>query len=65
MDVASQKLELINWITMLADESTLEEVLAIKRKEKMNFDTEMPKVVSIQEARKRSKEFVENLPWKK
>ena len=64
MDVASKKIELKNWIDTLTDESIIEEIMAIKTKEKSDFEKKSARSLTIEEARIRSKILIENLPWK-
>ena len=40
MHIASQKIDIKNWIDTITDESIIEEILAIKKQEKFYFEKE-------------------------
>jgi hypothetical protein len=65
MNGTLQKAELIKWINSIEDPSVLNEIEAIKSKEKFDFEKQWARGISINEARKKSKEFIKSLPWKK
>lgn len=67
MNIVSRKLELIQWINSLSDESVLDQVFAIKSGKTLvrDFDKEWDKSLSINEAREKSHDYIKSLPWKK
>lgn len=65
MNIIDQKTEIINWIDKLRDEDILKDILAIKERESIQLKNEILNAVSVDEARKITKDFIKNLPWKK
>jgi hypothetical protein len=67
MNIVSRKLELIQWINSLSDESVLDQVFAIKSGKTVvrDFDKEWDKSLPINEAREKSHDYIKSLPWKK
>jgi hypothetical protein len=64
MNTLQTKSEIINWINQLNDESILNNILALKNNQVSKIEADLQKGISINEARKASKEFIKNLPWK-
>ena len=65
MNISTQKSELIKWINSLEDTSVLNKIERIKSELSLDFEKEWNKGVSIDDARKNSKEFINSLDWKK
>jgi hypothetical protein len=65
MNLATQKTELIKWINSIDDFDVLKKIESIKKEETFDFEKEWENAISIEEARKKSKQFIENLAWKK
>lgn len=65
MNIATQKDNLIKWIQTVEDATILSKLESIKSEESFDFEKEWARSISIDEARKKSKEFIETLPWKK
>jgi hypothetical protein len=65
MNLATQKSELIKWINSIEDVTVLKKLEAIKTEQSFDFEKEWEKGISVEEARKKSKEFIQSLPWKK
>lgn len=63
MNTLQTKSEIINWISQLNDESILNNILALKNNQVSKIEADLQKGISINEARKASKEFIKNLPW--
>ena len=58
MDVASKKIELINWIDTLTDDTILEEIMAIKTQEKFDFEKEWARSITGDELREREQDDI-------
>ena len=65
MNIATQKDNLIKWIQTVEDVAILKKIESIKSEETFDFEKEWARSISIDEARKKSKEFIKTLPWKK
>jgi hypothetical protein len=65
MNLVSQKQEIIQWIKNLDDVSILNEIQMLKSKQDFNFEKSWKKGLTIEEARKKSKDFIQNLNWEK
>ncbi|WP_396192576.1 hypothetical protein [Flavobacterium sp.] len=65
MNIATQKDNLIKWIQTIEDATILKKIESIKSEETFDFEKEWARSVSLEEARKKSKEFIKTLPWKK
>ena len=58
MHIASQKIDIKNWIDTITDESIIEEILAIKKQEKFYFEKEWASSISVDELHKRTKQHL-------
>jgi hypothetical protein len=65
MNLTAQKSELIKWINSIEDVTILKKIEVIKSETSFDFEKEWARSISINEARKKSKEFISSLPWKK
>lgn len=65
MNIATQKDNLIKWIQTIEDATILKKIESIKSEETFDFEKEWARSVSLEEARKKSQEFIKTLPWKK
>lgn len=67
MDIAVEKKEIIRWIDSLDNPHILEQIKQIKKKEdeRFDFEKEWENGITVEEARKSTKEFLASLPWKK
>lgn len=65
MNLTTQKSELIKWINSIEDVTILKELERIKSETTFDFEKEWSKGVSLDEARKKTKDFIKSLPWKK
>lgn len=65
MNIATQKDNLIKWIQTIEDATVLKKIESIKSEETFDFEKEWVRGVSVEEARKKSQEFIKTLPWKK
>ena len=57
-ELSIQKQELINWITTVNDVSVLEDLTELKRRDTFDFEEEFKKGLTIDEAKKLSKEKI-------
>lgn len=65
MNITAEKNEIIEWINSLDDLVVIEKIKSIKRdSQPFDFDKEWKKAITIEQARKRSKEYISGLPWK-
>jgi hypothetical protein len=65
MNLTTQKSELIKWINSIEDVTILKKIENIKSETTFDFEKEWARGVSIEDARKKSNEFITSLPWKK
>lgn len=65
MNIATQKDNLIKWIQTIEDATILKKIESIKSDDTFDFEKEWARGVSVEEARKKSQEFIKTLPWKK
>lgn len=65
MNIATQKDNLIKWIQTIEDSKILNKIESIKSEETFDFEKEWARSISVEESRKKSKEFIKSLPWKK
>ena len=65
MNIATQKDNLIKWIQTIENSKILNKIESIKSEETFDFEKEWARSISVEEARKKSKEFIKSLPWKK
>jgi hypothetical protein len=65
MNLTTQKSELIKWINSIEDVTILKKIEVIKSETSFDFEKEWARSISVDEARKKSTEFIKSLPWKK
>jgi len=67
MDIAVEKKEIIQWINSLDNPFIIEQIKRIKKNESESFDfeREWKQGLSIEDARKKTADFIKSLPWKK
>jgi hypothetical protein len=65
MNLTTQKSELIKWINSIEDVAILEKLEVLKSETTFDFEKEWARGISVEDARKKSKEFIKTLPWKK
>lgn len=65
MNLATEKSEIIKWIHTIENPFIIEQINKIRKKEQFDFEKEWEQGISIEEARKKTSEFIKNLPWKK
>jgi hypothetical protein len=65
MDIAAQKAELIEWISTLTDEAIIKDILAVKVQKEFDFEREWARSISGDELRKRTKQHINSINWKK
>ena len=65
MNITTQKETLIKWIQTVEDVAILKKIESIKSEDTFDFEKEWARSISIEEARKKSQEFIKTLPWKK
>lgn len=66
MDIAVEKKEIIKWINSLDNPIVIEQIKSIKEQETepFDFEKEWANGITIEEARKKTHDFIKNLPWK-
>jgi hypothetical protein len=57
-EIEIQKQELIDWIATINDVSVLDDLIELKRRDTFNFEEEFKKGITVEEARKISKEKI-------
>lgn len=67
MDIAVEKKELIKWINSLDNPVVIQQIKNIQKgnTESFDFEKEWAKGITIDEARKKTSDFIKSLPWKK
>lgn len=65
MNLASEKNELIKWIHTVENPAVIDELKKIRGKNAFDFEKEWERGISGEELKKRTKEFLKTLPWKK
>lgn len=65
MNIAAEKNEIIKWINSLENPIIIEQINRIRKKEKFDFEKEWSESMTIDEARKKTSDFIKSLPWKK
>lgn len=65
MNVLTRKNELIKWISSIEDIAILNEIEKIKQYKTFDFDKEFERGISGDELKKKTTQFIKNLPWKK
>ncbi len=67
MDIAVEKKEIIKWINSIENPVILEQIKNIKKRDSVPFDfeKEWESGITIEEARKKTSDFIKSLPWKK
>ncbi len=67
MDIAVEKKEIIQWINSLDNPFIIEQIKRIKKSEAefFDFEREWEKGLPINEARKKTADFIKSLPWKR
>ena len=65
MNIATQKENLIKWILTIEDSQILNKLESVKSEVTFDFEKEWERSIPIEEARKKSKDFIKSLPWKK
>ncbi len=66
MDMAVEKKEIIQWINSLDNPVVIKQIKWLKKRdtEFFDFETEWEQGVSIDQARKKTADFIKSLPWK-
>ncbi|NGM60498.1 hypothetical protein G5B30_01090 [Sphingobacterium sp. SGG-5] len=67
MDIAVEKKEIIQWINSLDNPFIIEQIKRIRKNESepFDFEREWKQGLSIDDARKKTADFIKSLPWKK
>jgi hypothetical protein len=65
MNISAEKNEIIKWINSLENPDTIEEINKIRLRKSFDFEKEWKKGISGEELKKRTKEYIKSLPWKK
>ena len=65
MNIATQKKELIRWISSVDDQNVLDKLNSLKKKEALDFEKQLKSAISSEELKKRTTNFLTNLNWKK
>lgn len=65
MNIAAEKNEIIKWISSLENPVIIEQINRIRKKENFDFEKEWSEGMTIDEARKKTSDFIKSLPWKK
>ncbi len=65
MNISAEKNEIIKWINSLENPEIIEEINKIRKRKTFDFEKEWERGISIDEARKRTQEFIKSLDWKK
>ncbi|WP_312393827.1 hypothetical protein [Chryseobacterium sp.] len=65
MNISTEKNEIIKWINSLENPEIIEEINKIRKRKTFDFEKEWERGISIDEARKRTQEFIKSLDWKK
>lgn len=67
MDIAVEKKEIVKWLNSLDNPAVIEQIKQIKKRntEPFDFEKEWENGISIDEARKKTADFIKSLPWKK
>lgn len=64
MDIVLQKVILKHWINSIDDPKVIAKIKEIKEKQDFDFEKEWNEGITIDEARKKSVEFIDSLDWK-
>lgn len=66
MDIAVEKKEIMEWLNSLDNPAVVEQIKRIKKRntESFDFEKEWENGISIDEARKKTANFIKKLPWK-
>ena len=65
MNSATQKKELIRWISSIDNQIVLDKLDLIKQQEILNFDDQIKNAISGNELKKLTTKFISSLDWKK
>lgn len=65
MNLASEKSEIIKWVNSLESPAVIEEINKIRNRKSFDFEKEWERGISGEELKKRTKEYLKTLPWKK
>jgi hypothetical protein len=65
MNISAEKNEIIKWINSLENPDTIEEINKIRLRKSFDFEKEWERGISGEELKKRTKEYIKSLPWKK
>ncbi len=65
MNLASEKNEIIKWIHSLENPAVVEEINKIRNRNSFDFEKEWERGIPLEELRKRTKDYLKSLPWKK
>ncbi len=67
MDIAVEKKEIIEWVNSLDNPVVIQQIRNIQKRntEPFDFEKEWAKGITIDEARKSTKEFLKSLSWEK
>ena len=65
MNISAEKNEIIKWINSLENPAIIEEINKIRKRKSFDFEKEWERGISGDELKKRTKEYIKSLPWKK
>ncbi len=65
MNLAAEKNEIIKWINSLENPVLIAEIKKIKNRENFDFEKEWERSISGEKLKKKTKDFLKTLPWKK
>lgn len=65
MNISAEKNEIIKWINSLENPDIIDEINTIRLRKSFDFEKEWKRGISGEELKKRTKEYIKSLPWKK
>ena len=65
MDIVLEKVILKNWINSIDDPKVIAKIMEIKEKQDLDFEKEWERSIPGEELKRRTKIFIETLPWEK
>ena len=65
MNLAAEKQEIIKWIESLENPVLIDQINKIRKKKSFDFEKEWERSISGEELKKRTKDYLKTLPWKK
>ncbi|MBX2965408.1 MAG: hypothetical protein KF845_04620 [Cyclobacteriaceae bacterium] len=65
MNATAKKLEIIKWVSIIEDDTVIDQLYDFKNQKPFNFKEELKHAITGEELKARTTQFLKSLEWKK